>query len=224
MEKFYESSSNENCIAEVGSLFCNLGRDEKVCATLSDGKDGVSIEKMKMIHHHLRSSNSWKDTLNWSTEVDYTIPHPEGDATASDTSSPGEEKLTRSVCIMCMNAVCSNTAWRVRLERVLEKPFAKIDFNVTRFSRVKIMKVKRFIYETPRSCWCFKLVVEWSGETKDIAEKSSRKYRIFVESLRDKKQVTLNVNYTAASFLEKILDLVSLGNYHPGRSKICFVS
>ncbi|ACH46777.1 unknown [Feldmannia species virus] len=213
MTLFYVSSENENCVGSVSKLFAALDREDKVSASLSERQcedgEGVSMGSMTAIHHHLASSESWKEVLDWQTEVEYTIPHPAGEVTASDTASDGEAKIFREDRVSTLKALCGD-AWGAKICRVKHTPVVKIDFNVTRFSSVKIMSTKSFVYETPRSCWRFKLIVFWEGESKDAAEKSPKKFRVLVESVRDKEQVGVNVMYTAASFLEKILDIVSL--------------
>ena len=71
------------------------------------------------------------------------------------------------------------------------------------------MNTKKFFYETERSSWIFKLVVSWYGKTKKDAESSQKKYFVYIESNGESKSSS-NPEYTSASFLEKIIDLISL--------------
>lgn len=167
---------------------------------------------MMAIHNHLDSATMWKKKDPWVTEVEYTIPHPHGDVTAFDTSSGADATLTRNTVVLSMTGSCAkNERWGIFLQRVSAQPSDKMDMNTQRYSRVKVMNVKRFFYETDRSSWVFKLVVSWEGSSKEDAKASSRRYFVYVESHRDHHMKTsTNPAYSAASFLDKILDIISL--------------
>lgn len=230
---FYESMKKENCIYYLRSLFEPLCAEDKISACLGMGntenqgprkrkiesdteEDGVpaikglSFEVMTRIHGHLQSSDIWKKQTDWTTEVEYTIPHPDGDVSAFDTDSCGEAKLTRKKTIMEVSTVCG--PYSVNIEKFQELNSDKMDMNTSRFSHVKIMSTKRFFYETQRSCWVFKLVVLWEGKTKIETEKAEKKYLVYVESGERINTLCTDPVYTTASLLEKIIDLLSIDN------------
>lgn len=227
---FYKNCSEENCVSYVSHLFQSLGNREEVSASLAyfEGgseataasyPDGVSSKCMMEIHNHLDSSNIWKKTVPWVTEVEYTIPHPNGDVTAFDTKSGGDAQLSRkSVALNLTGSCLGNENWRIYFSRISAEPSDKMDFNTTRYSWVKVMNIKRFFYETNRSSWIFKLVVCWEGVTVEDAKKGDKKYFVYVET-NDNMKMSSNPPHSAASFLDKILDIISLG----GRRQILTV-
>jgi len=211
---FYTNSSDENCIPDISKkLFKSMTKTETVSASINDTgqPEGVSKESIDAVHTHLQSANIWKKTTDWITEVEYTIPHPIGDITAFDTNSGGDAKLSRKNNISDFKATCLNDdKTYIRFTRNKETPSDEMDFNTTRFSSVRIMNTKKFFYETGRSSWIFKLVVSWYGNTKSEAESSPKRYFVYIETNGESK-ASSNPEYTSASFLEKIIDLVSLG-------------
>lgn len=218
MAKFYKKISDESCVGYIRPMFDKLGNKEKVFASLlylqrdqGDQDDqGLSSSRMMAIHNHLDSSNMWKKTIPWVTEVEYTIPHPGGDITAFDTTSGDPAQLSRRSVVVSVTGGCAaDESWRILLTRMSVEPFDRMDFNTSRFSWVKIMNTKRFYYETGTSSWVFKLVVSWEGLTKQAAKSGGKKYFVSVET-NDNVKTSLNPGYSAASFLEKILDIISL--------------
>ena len=219
-QHFYRNGAEENCVAHVSELFVSLGNRETVRASLTYTGDsesaGVSSACIMDIHNHLDSSKIWKKTDAWSTEVEYTIPHPAGDVTAFDTSSGGDATLSRNSVGLCIEGVGSDK-WKVSLTRSSAESADSMDLNTQRFSRVKIMNIKRFYYETSRSSWVFKLVVAWEGVSKERAESNGKRYYVYVETNpNDHAKTSSNPRYSAASFLDKILDIISLD----GRRKV----
>ena len=211
---FYRSAAEENCVAHVSELFASLGNREMVSASLAYTADcetpGVSSACIMDIHNHLDSSKIWKKTDPWSTEVEYTIPHPAGDVTAFDTSSGGDATLSRNSVGLCIKGASSDK-WKVSLTRSSAVSADRMDLNTQRFSRVKIMNIKRFYYETSRSSWVFKLVVAWEGVSKERAKANGKRYFVYVETNpNDLAKTSSNPPYSAASFLDKILDIISL--------------
>lgn len=216
---FYRNGGEENCVAHVSQLFSSLGNRETVSASLTYAEDsvdsadsGVSSACIMAIHNHLGSSKVWKKTDPWAAEVEYTIPHPAGDVTAFDTSSGGDATLSRNSVVLCLSGSCANNdKWKVSLTRKTSVSADKMDLNTQRYSRVKVMNIKRFYYETNRSSWVFKLVVAWEGVTKEGAEASGKRYFVYVETNPcDNIKTSSNPRHSAASFLDKILDIISL--------------
>lgn len=208
---FYRNFSDETCVGLVSELFKGLGNRETVSASLTGEGSGVSNDCMKAIHNHLDSSKTWARVPTWVTEVEYTIPHPQGDITAFDTNSGGDAKLFRNAVVRSIVASPDQNEqrWKIELKRTSSKPSDKMDFNTTRFSRVRVMNTKRFHYETERSSWVFKLVVCWEGATKEDAKTSDKRYFVYVET-NDTAKTSSNPSYSAASFLDKIVDIISL--------------
>lgn len=209
---FYNNFSDETCVSLVSEMFKDLGHREKVSACLAYDKGGVSYEGMLAIHNHLESSKIWRKTVPWVTEVEYTIPHPDGDITAFDSNSGGEAKLTRNSVVLQQTGSCKN--WKISLTRILAEPSDKMDFNTTRWTWVKVKNTKKFYYETERSSWVFKLAVCWEGVTKEVAKAGDKKYLVYVESVGSDKTCSYP-SYSAASFLDKILDIISLDGKRP---------
>lgn len=208
----YKNGSDENSVPFVSRLFQNMGKTDRVTASLrdSDVQEGVSAGSMSSIHTHLQSANIWRRSIRWTTEVEYTIPHPDGDVTAFDTNSGGDAKLTRNKVELEFVGCCAyRPTSSVVFRRTSETPSNNMDFNTTRFSSVRIMNAKRFYYETERSSWVFNLVVAWEGNTKQDAEESLKKYYVYVETV-DNRKTTSNPKYSAASFMEKTLDVLSV--------------
>ena len=203
------------------SIFENLSPEEKIVANISDMDEspwtaGVSAKAMTMIHRHLNGSQQWKHVNDWQTEVAYTIVHPEGDITAFDASDNTDARVFRESVFHKIEGKCGDK-WKIGISRVVEKPFGSIDFNMTKYSRVRVMRSKYFHYETPRSCWCFKLSVQWTGDTLEEAKKSGKTFVVNVESVKNKTVPGQSSKYTLASFFEKILDIVSVELENHGR-------
>lgn len=216
---FYRNISEENSVKDISRFFQSLGNRETVSASLGYSVDGspptdagISSACMTAIHNHLDSAKMWKMKSPWATEVEYTIPHPSGDVTAFDTNSGGDATLTRNSVVLSKTGSCANhEGCGIFLLRVSAQPSDKMDMNTQRYSRVRVMNVKRFFYETDRSSWVFKLVVAWEGATKEAAKASSRRYFVSVESQRTHNvKTSSNPAYSAASFLDKVLDIISL--------------
>lgn len=220
--KFYKNCKEETCVSDVSQLFQSLGNREKVSASLAyfgGGEDqypcGISSSCMMGIHNYLDGSNIWEKKTPWATEVEYTIPHPNGDVTAFDTNSGADAKLSRKSVVLSLTGSCATDEnWRIFITRVSSEPSDKMNFNATRFSWVKVMNIKRFYYETKSSSWVFKLVVSWEGVTKEEAKAGVKKYFVYVET-NDVSKTFPSPSYSSASFLDKILDIISLnGSRH----------
>lgn len=214
--QFYKNCKEETCISDVSRLFESLGNKEKVSASLAyygeahQYPSGVSSSCMMKIHNYLDNSKIWEKTTPWTTEVEYTIPHPSGDVTAFDTNSGADAKLSRKSVVLDLTVGCATDEnWRIFITRVSSEPSDKMDFNTTRFSWVKVMNIKRFYYETNKSSWVFKLVVSWEGVTKEEANAGVKKYFVYVET-NDVSKTFSSPPYSTASFLDKILDIISL--------------
>ncbi|CAM9751356.1 unnamed protein product [Ectocarpus sp. 6 AP-2014] len=63
----------------------------------------------------------------------------------------------------------------LQAERLRSTGIDVLNFNTTRYSRVKISEPKQFLHVTERSSWKFRITIVWQGETKDEAEQSEKK-------------------------------------------------
>ncbi|AAR26892.1 FirrV-1-B17 [Feldmannia irregularis virus a] len=217
-EWYYETSTKETCVEGLRGLFDDSKGEDKVVAQMTDTSGEVSLHAMTVIHQQLQGSKRWKRVDDWQTEVYYTIAHPEKDITVFD-SSQNVEIYRESIHPKFIAACGSN--WRATVARVAKEPFGKIDFNMTRYSYVRVARAKYFYHETSRSCWCFKLVVQWEGKTLDDAKNSRKKYMVNVESVVRKTDTgDVNPKYKVASFLEKILDITSIAEQGRGQRRL----
>lgn len=208
---FYKTCLDETCVSGIRPMFQTLGCNDSVTASIScRGDSGLSHSRLLGIHNHLDSSSTWKKKEQWVTEVEYTIPHPDGDVKAFDTKSERSATLKSTTQISKKIGHTDDNLWDVTLTRTSAVNYRKMDLNTQRFSRVKIMNTKRFLYETGRSSWIFRLVVAWEGLSKEDAKKSQPKYFVYIET-NDNIKASVDPTYSAASLLEKVLDIVSHG-------------
>jgi hypothetical protein len=211
MTTYYKTCAEESCVEEMSPMFRQLGCQDSVTASIfrSDGV-GVSHSCFLGIYNHLESSNMWKKNEPWVTEVEYTIPHPEGDVVAFDTKSERDATLRSTSVQKKMIGYTNDKLWGVTLTRTTAVNYDEMDLNAQRFSRVKIMNTKRFLYETERSSWVYKLAVSWEGVTKEEAKCSEMRYSVQIET-NDNRKASVDPSYSTASLLEKVLDIVSQG-------------
>ena len=204
----YRNATDENCVGYISEFFKDLQSTETVSARILNSKcTSLPYERVVEIFNHLDSSVSWKKVSDWEVEVEYTISHPEGDVVAVDTNTTRSATLTRRTVTKSCSGSCIDSSFEI--SRVRYTHIDQLDFNTSLYSSVRILKSKRFHYQTERSSWTFRVSLVWEGETKACAEKSNKKYLVFVET-NDVKVATTNPRYTAASFLEKVIDVMSV--------------
>ena len=208
MSKFYRNASDENCVEYIADFFKNLQSTETVSARIQNALGGsLTYERVVEIFNHLDSSQSWRRVSDWEVEVEYTISHPDGNVVAVDTNTTRSASLTRRTVSRFCSGSCEDKTFEI--SRVRYTHIDQLDFNTNLYSSVRILKSKRFYYQTKRSSWTFRVSLVWEGDTKACAEKSDKKYLVFVET-NDVNIATSNPMYTAASFLEKVIDVVSV--------------
>jgi len=214
MTHYYKSGTDENCTLNMVPFFKDLGETEKVTAYIwnkSCPKGGVTHKTLVSINNNLSMSKCWEKVQDWEVSVEYTICHPDGDITVSDTKCQDNPNMVRKTGKIHWNGVCKpDESCQLRIERWDNAPFvSNIAMNVTVYSYVRIKNTKTFVYRTANSSWRYILCVTWEGRTKEEAESSEKKYDVSVES--DKSSVcTRDPRYTSASFFEKIIDVVSI--------------
>jgi len=211
---YYKNGKDENCTLQMVPFFKDLSKQEKVTAYIwnnSSPTGGVEHKTLVDINNHLSTSNCWENVEDWIVSVEYTILHPEGDFTVSDTKCQDNPNMVRKLGLMHWNGGCKpDDSFNLRVIRCNNIPItSNKGINMKMYSFVRIKNTKTFTYRTGRSSWKYKLCVIWEGETKTEAENSEKRYEVCVES--DNSEVcTSDPRYTSASFFEKILDVVSV--------------
>lgn len=206
---YYKSPKDENLIERFHPLFENLQSSEKVISYINE--HGISHDSMVMINNHLSSSNSWSSVVDWTIGVEYTIEHPEGDILVSDNEHETEGKSFRREIISSFDAnVYPVQDYILHMKRVSIKPIKELNYHSKKYKHVRISRCKRFIYHTSRSSFIFKLEICWKGECKESTEASDPTYLFSLET-DDSIRVTKDPRYSFVSFIEKCLDIVSLG-------------
>lgn len=214
VDHYYRNAREENCTLKMSPFFRDLASHEYVSAQIYEGdfpNGGISYETLAQVNNNLSSSKCWSDIRDWEESVEYTVAHPEGDITVSDTKTLNNASMGRRTVDLQWNGTCyPDTRTRLYVSRrknvVLENNMLVDNM---RFSFMRIKNTKTFFYRTPRSSWRYKLCVVWEGETKAVAEKSNRRYELYVET-NDSETARVDPKYATASFFEKILDVVSI--------------
>lgn len=205
---FYRCPTEEDALIYLKGFFNNMSENEKVIARISeDGIDGVCHDKLTHINNHLSSSSCWSEVQDWSVYVQYKIGHPEGEVLVSDNAKMTESTSVRENVVKKCDACFTNGILNISRLSV-DKTEGK--FNTTKYNGVNISRVKRFVYSTKRSSFVFKLEVVWKGCTKANAEASDPLYYFSLET-DDHNHIVRDHNYSCVSFIEKCLDIVSLG-------------
>lgn len=206
---YYKSPKDENFIGRFHTLFENLQSYEKVISYINE--NGISHDSMVTINNHLSSSNSWISVVDWTISVEYTIEHPEGDIIVSDNEHETDGKSFRRETTSSFDAtVYPCDAHMLHTKRISIKPVGCLNYNSKRYKHVRISRHKKFIYHTSRSSFVFKLEIFWQGESKESAEESDPTYLFSLET-DDPIRVSKDPQYSFVSFMEKCLDVVSLG-------------
>ena len=206
----YQGPQSNLCIEALSTeLFQDLSKGEYVQASVQHTPEGVDYGGITHANNSLSSCTQWSNVQDWETEVEYRIDHPRGDVLAVETKSTGARLRTIDHKGAPFQARAGDGASAV-IRRVVEMPATHVDFNTTRFSSVKIMRVKRFYYESERSSFVYRLVVQWEGVTKQEAEANGAKFKIYLETNHYAKMCA-HPQGGCVSFMEKILDLLSGG-------------
>lgn len=207
----YESPNSHACIREMAVLFRGLDKMETVQAMVSIVVGKCGYESITEVHNNLVSCNTWSRVQDWSEEVEYTITHPDGDVYAYDTKATGTRLRTVDTKDPSFRCLCRDNRNSAEIKRIVEKEVDYLDFSTTRFSRIKVMNVKRFFYESARSSFVYRLVVEWEGSSKDDAKASGPSFKIYLET-NDALKLNASPEQSLVSFMEKTLDLLSKEN------------
>lgn len=209
----YRDHESHTCIAAMSKLFEGLGPGESVQATVTRDPRREAYESITEVHNNLSSCRTWSKVQGWDEEVEYTINHPSGDVYAYDTKSTGTRLRTIDHKQGSFRAQCVDESASAVIRRVTEQPIEYIDFSTTRFSWVKVMNVKRFFYESARSSFVYRLVVQWEGATKEVAKENGMQFKIYLET-NDHSKMSGVPPQSVVSFMEKTLDLLSDGRRH----------
>ena len=221
LEKFYyKTSTDENSIGSISKMFDGLDGEDFVIAHVGGPSGGITHDSMTKINNHLSASKCWAAVEDWAVEVEYTICHQDGDVIVSDNKNTNDPIVRRMQKTIDCVARCNNGVTEVGMERWSKTTPKYADFNMKKCSFVKIKRTKKFKYSTGRSSWIYTLGVKWEGITKEDAELEDKQFYVSIES-GDNKVSSSNIMYTAVSFMEKILDIASIGE--DTRQHLCFL-
>lgn len=210
---YYRNAREENCTLKMAPFFKDLDSDEYVSAQIWENgcvNGGISYETLACANNNLSMSNCWHSVKDWEVSVEYTVPHPKGDITVSDTKTLDSASMTRrATSLQWKGSFSPDSYTRLHVSRNRNSLFENNMQSNMKFAFVRIRNTKTFVYRTQRSSWRYRLCVVWEGETKHRAETSDRRYELLVET-DDSDVASMDPKYTTASFFEKILDVVSI--------------
>lgn len=199
---FYKNARSENCIRETRTLFEDISNTSDVYARYQMDSEG-----MISLHNHMNSSTTWKSISQWDSGIQYTVSHPDGDITMYDKNR-GENTsifIKRNVYKFKGTTHGKDVDFSIFRDENYPLDFTFTSCHSSRYIWVRIESTKTFEYVSERASWVFNLSVIWEGETKDIAESSDKKYFITI-SMSSIDKASRDPSYTAASFMEKIMD------------------
>lgn len=202
--RFYKTATTENSVRSVRTLFENMVSTSIVYAEYELDADGLVA-----LHNHMNSSSTWESVSQWDSGVQYSVNHPEGDITLSDMNRGLDTRIFRERVVDKMNGMTARGDLRFT---VYKKEIEPLDFSLTSchssmYTWVRIESKKTYCYVSGRSSWEFGLSVVWEGKTKEDAEASEKRHIITV-SMGSIDKATRDPGYTAASFMEKIMDVL----------------
>lgn len=210
----YKSHGCINTLA--GLLFDKLSGREHVQAELV--VIGVTAyETINRVNARLSTFQSWTNDPKWETEIEYIISHDDVDVHACDGAV---RKVVQNG--PSMHATCAdNKGWAI-IRRVEEEP-VRLNYSDslthtscagTSFKWIKVMKTKRFCYESATSSFVFKLVAQWEGVDEAHAKQDGVMHKIFLETA-DSSKMAAEPRRSVSSFLAKVLDIISHGKVQP---------
>ena len=199
---YYKGATDENSVAKASSLFENLRGSVGVRGEFfTDQASFVSI------HNHMKSSRGWKSVSNWDTGIEYTIQHPVSDIIVADTNRGQKTVVFRQHVLqtVCGSTGCGLIDFKIEKFQIDELDYTSRTYHDSSYTWVKIKSEKIFVHESERSSWNFHLAVVWQGATKKKAESDPQRYSVAV-SMGSTEKASVDARYTAASFLEKMMD------------------
>lgn len=199
---YYRAASDENCVAKASSLFENLRSSIGV-----KGEFFTDNDTFVNIHNHLKNNPGWKSVSQWDSGIEYTIQHPQSDIIVSDTNRGQRTVVYREHVIQTVKGStrCKYMDFTIQKFRRDHLDHTSRSYHDSSYKWVKIKSEKVFVYESERSSWNFHVAVVWQGTTKQEAEKDKKLYSVAV-SMGSAEKAAVDVMYTTASFLEKMMD------------------
>lgn len=215
---YYKGATDENCVAKASPLFRDLHGSVGVRAEFF-----IDNESFVNVHNHMKSSTSWKSVGQWDSGIEYTIRHPVSDIIVSDTNRGQKTVVFREHVLQTVRGStgCKLIDFTVRKVRREDLDCTSRSYHDSSYTWVKIKSEKIFVYESERSSWNFHLAVVWQGETKTQAENDPRRYSVVV-SMGSVEKASVDVMYTTASFLEKIMDALFQKSKHRRHISLTF--
>ncbi|CAM9701629.1 unnamed protein product [Ectocarpus sp. 6 AP-2014] len=208
---------SHGCIATLAELlFDKLGESEHVQAELV--VIGVTAyETINQVNARLSTFQSWANEPKWETEVEYIISHDHVDVHACDGAVYKVVQNGPS-----LHATCADSKGWAIVRRLEEEPLrlhykdslTQIGCAGTSFKWIKVMKIKRFCYESATSSFVFKLVAQWEGVDEKKAKQNGVMHKIFLETA-DSGKMAAEPRRSVCSFLAKVLDIISDGKIQP---------
>lgn len=217
------TSESQACIRSMATaLFEGLGEAERVQAELVVVGESAH-EYVLRINRCFCMARNWTNNPQWEVEVEYTIPHlytiPHGFGSAQVYG-------TRSSRVTCqrleLQASCADgKGWAV-IRRLLEEPVGDTEYGCSRqsFTWVKVMKVKRFCYESATSSFVYKLVSQWEGPTEVLAKQNGVTFKIFLET-GDSNKMKAEPQRSVVSMIAKGIDIIGRGHVQPVTVRDC---
>ena len=211
------TSESQACIRSMATaLFEGLGEGERVQAELIVVGESAH-EYVLRINRCFCMGRNWTNDPQWEVEVEYTIPHGFGSAQVYGTRS------SRVTCQRPeLQASCADgKGWAV-IRRLLEEPVGDTEYGCSRqsFTWVKVMKVKRFCYESATSSFVYKLVSQWEGPTEAIAKQNGVAFKIFLET-GDSSKMKAEPQRSVVSLMAKVIDIIGRGHLQPVTVRDC---
>lgn len=199
---FYKGATDENCVTKASTLFQNLRASVGV-----RGEFFTDKETFVHIHNHMKSSSSWESVSPWDTGIEYTIQHPENDIIVSDTNRGQKTVVFQEHELEAVRGStgCKLLEFTLKKVRREELDCTSRSYHDSAYTWVKIKSEKVLVYESERSSWNFHLAVVWQGSTKKQAEAGEKRYMVAV-SMGSVEKASVDLMYTTASFLEKLMD------------------
>ena len=206
---YYRSVKDQNALDAVSSLFRELQGDRFVSVDYE-----VPREHMTQLHNNLNTSDSWANDVDaWETVATYVL---ETDTVAAsrvvleDRDRGASTRLHRDTTLGTVMARATHPDGRqvpMCIHTIKRDDASDYAILPVSYQWIEIKSQRRYEYVSDRASWTFTLIVQWSGEDRELAEKSAPVYVVRICS-NDAAKARQNTRHTAASLLEKVMDTI----------------